>query len=214
MKFHERGAQMKQCRKCGVEKVLDEFYRDKKSSDGKHSYCKECERARRRKYHYDNHEKSTAASQGWKARNKQHTLAKTQEWRAKNIDHIREQQKEYRANNREKVNETYRNWYRRNPKKKAARDKRRYFALSRATPDWVSDSDLAPFYLEAAMMTEKTGIPHEVDHIIPLQNPAVCGLNVPWNLQVLTRSENARKSNSFNCDDIVRSSGETRRAVG
>lgn len=204
---------MKRCRKCDEEKDLSEFYSDKKSSDGKHSYCKECERARRREYHYKNHEKSTATSRAWKKRNKQKTLAKTNEWRAKNLDAIKERQKEYRANNRDKVNEAYRDWCRRNPKKKAARDKRRYFALCRATPSWVSDNDLAPFYLEAAMMTEKTGIPHEVDHIVPLQHGSVCGLNVPWNLQVLTRSENARKSNKFNCDDIVRPSGETRRAA-
>lgn len=34
-----------------------------------------------------------------------------------------------------------------------------------------------------------------VDHIVPLHSPLVCGLQVDWNMAVITNSENASKSN-------------------
>ena len=58
----------------------------------------------------------------------------------------------------------------------------------------VSDEVLA-IYAEAKRLTEETGIPHEVDHEIPLKGRLVSGLHVLANLRVVTRAENRRKSN-------------------
>lgn len=69
-----------------------------------------------------------------------------------------------------------------------------------ATPAWLSlkqRNDIAAIYADAAIQTAQTGIPHEVDHIVPLRGKQVCGLHVAWNLRVITASENRAKSNSL-----------------
>lgn len=39
---------------------------------------------------------------------------------------------------------------------------------------------------------------YDVDHIIPLNNSKICGLNVPWNSQVIPRYYNLFKSGTYN----------------
>jgi 5-methylcytosine-specific restriction endonuclease McrA len=67
-----------------------------------------------------------------------------------------------------------------------------------ATPDWLTTEQfkqIRDIYERAISISKLTGIPHAVDHIIPLVHQDVCGLHVPWNLQILTREANATKSN-------------------
>lgn len=74
-----------------------------------------------------------------------------------------------------------------------------------AVPKWLSKEDVAKMrsiYKSCKLISKKTGIRHEVDHIVPLNHPLVQGLHVPWNLQILTAEENKKKSNSL-IEEIV-----------
>jgi 5-methylcytosine-specific restriction endonuclease McrA len=102
---------------------------------------------------------------------------------------------EYRDKNREKVRASKRAWNKANRSYVSALTAKWYAAKLNACPSWVDEQSLQAVYAEAARLTRETGIKHDVDHIDPLQSKTVCGLHVPWNMQILTRSENARKGN-------------------
>lgn len=71
-----------------------------------------------------------------------------------------------------------------------------------ATPEWVDMTAIRAVYDEAATLTEETGIPHNVDHCVPLNHPAVCGLHVPWNLRAIPKKCNGAKSNHWSPDQL------------
>ena len=85
-----------------------------------------------------------------------------------------------------------------NPEKYEAL-KRKYKANKlQRIPPWLSNSqfcDIEIYYKKARKLSKLTGVQHHVDHIIPLLGKNVCGLHVPWNLQILTASQNCSKSN-------------------
>jgi len=83
--------------------------------------------------------------------------------------------------------------------------KAQYRALrAKAQPPWLSEEqmrEIREIYSQAAILTFRTGIEHQVDHIHPIKGDGYCGLHVPWNLQVLSYKENALKSNKFPKDE-------------
>lgn len=91
--------------------------------------------------------------------------------------------REYKSNNR--------------PKYRALDAKRRAQKIA-ATPPWLSreqHAEMARHYEVSDRLTRVTGVGHHVDHIVPLLGKNVCGLHVPWNLQVIPAKENISKGN-------------------
>lgn len=94
--------------------------------------------------------------------------------------------------------ERTRKWNKLNRGKKNALTKKRSAAKLLRTPSWLSEShykNIEQFYTDATYLTYYTKTKFEVDHIIPLQGELISGLHVPWNLQLLTESENCKKNN-------------------
>jgi len=112
---------------------------------------------------------------------KERARKKTREWARSNPERKREMDKKFAEENRAKV--------------RSYKAKRRA-ATRNATPPWLTSDHLAAIrdiYAKADRVSIQTGIPYEVDHIVPLQGGTVCGLHVPWNLRILTRDENNKR---------------------
>jgi hypothetical protein len=70
-----------------------------------------------------------------------------------------------------------------------------------ATPKWltyIQKKEIRSLYIIAQTSTKITGVKYVVDHIVPLVGDTVCGLHVPWNLQIMTQEDNLLKSNKHN----------------
>ena len=102
--------------------------------------------------------------------------------------------------NKARVKEIAETYRKANPHVYAAAHAKRVAAELKATPKWADMKMIAAFYREAAKLTKETGIPHEVDHAVPLQGRRVCGLHCEANLQILTRTANRSKINNYNDD--------------
>ena len=158
---------MKTCTKCHDTKELDAFYKRKRTPDGREAWCKVCRLEHNRKWLSSNKDRHRELTQRWYQENKEQHLENSREW--------------YAENKHRKLATT------------SAREER----CREATPPWADRADIQAIYLKAQELTEETGIPHEVDHIVPLTHDLICGLNAPINLQILTREENRRKANKL-----------------
>mgnify|MGYP003114242515 CR=1 FL=1 len=114
-----------------------------------------------------------------------------------------EYSKKHYINNREALINQCREYFKNNPHIFVAKTNKRRAKKLNATPDWLTVEQIDEIkakYKEAKELETLTGEKHHVDHIVPLNNVLVCGLHVPWNLQVIPASVNLRKSNSFNSE--------------
>jgi hypothetical protein len=92
-----------------------------------------------------------------------------------------------------------------NPHKIRALKAKRRAAKLEALPQWLTKSDheeMKELYEIARIFKLYTGEEYHVDHIVPLQGENVCGLHVPWNLQVIPAKENQVKYNKLQ-EDIL-----------
>jgi hypothetical protein len=112
-------------------------------------------------------------------------VRRVHEWREAGNRNSKEESRRYRERNRHKHN---------------AKEARRRAYKRQATPAVLTEYDqffIEEIYSLAQERSICTGVPNEVDHIIPLKNDRVCGLHVPCNLRVVPASVNRRKHNKF-----------------
>ena len=153
----------KHCHKCEQCRPLDKFSQDSSNWDNKFRRCKNCSRKQSKNY-YSN-----------------------------NTEELKMYAKKYREINREEIN-LYKKNYRVEKADKVREATAKYRKLTDLrTPCWADKVKIEALRVKAKELTNLTGIAHEVDHIIPLNGKYVSGLNVPENMQILTKEENLKK---------------------
>ena len=172
----------------------------------KDSTCLQCRRLQTESYR----ERNPANVSNWITANRERWQEVKKEWKAKNKDKVHASAAKYRVKNGDAISAYQRIWHERNAKavaeksaKWAANNKdrrcvtaaKRRAAAARATVSFADETEIASFYLMAVSLSTRTGVRHEVDHIVPLVSRLVCGLHCQANLQVIPASKNRRKSN-------------------
>jgi hypothetical protein len=112
-------------------------------------------------------------------------------WALENPNTLQKYHRQVRQDNKEKYLEATRQWRKRNLAYDAKRQRERRARVINAIPKWINNKNVSIIYANA----EKLGL--EVDHIVPLTSPKVCGLHWEGNLQLLTPTENRSKGNRY-----------------
>jgi hypothetical protein len=171
----------KVCTKCAVSKAVCDFYYDSRRNYIRPS-CKECSK------------KESSENQ---KKNKTYQAQKQRDWRAKNSDKWKSFLDSYNEKNKDHIKEYRASWMKANKDRHNASLAKRRARELQALPSWANLNAIKIEYSLAKWCSEVTGIPYEVDHIIPLQGKRVSGLHVANNLQVIPKSDNRKKHNQF-----------------
>jgi hypothetical protein len=191
---------MKYCPQCKNKKPFSEFPRNKRNKDGYHSSCKICHSNQAKLRYQTKRQQILEYHKEYYKANKDQKKQYDVEYYRRNKEKKHRDNKRWNDKNREYLNEWIAEWKRNNPEKVREYSAKRRSKTLLAMPDWLSEEQLheiSHMYITARDLELLTGVPHHVDHIVPLQGSDVCGLHVPWNLRAIPAQENLRKSNKI-----------------
>jgi hypothetical protein len=183
---------MKICNNCHQTKDFEFFSKAARNIGGLCHQCKDC----RKDYYAKNRLKVLEQKKDYYKENREKILEYKQEYYELNSEELVLKKRRYRELNPD----TQKIWASKNKDKVANYTSKRRAKKLQATPKWLTVEQIAEidfYYWFCQLVSEDTGIKHHVDHIVPLQGKTVCGLHVPWNLQILSASENCSKSNKL-----------------
>ena len=152
------------------------------------NYCVECKRI--------NEKNSKNKREYEKQRyidNRDHILSNVKTRYIEKKDMILEYLQKWRDSNKDKTRE-----YRKENKHLYAHHAAlRRKKVRQATPPWADLEQIKEIYRLAAVKTSTEGVKYEVDHIIPISSSMISGLHWEGNLQIITKEENNKKSNTL-----------------
>ena len=173
--------QSKTCCYCNIEKDISCFNNAARSKDGKQARCKDCVHL----YYLKNRSTRLQKKKDYYAQHRERILEVEQQRYVRQAEKLKQQARDFRKNNPDKHN---------------ALNARTRASKLQALPKWLNEDEkwmMKEAYSLAQLRTRLFGFMWHVDHIVPLRGKNVCGLHVPWNLQVIPATENLSKSNQW-----------------
>jgi 5-methylcytosine-specific restriction endonuclease McrA len=178
----------KKCGKCSLEKNITEYSRCSAKRDGLQGYCKSC---------------AAQKTKAWQNANEENYKNLVKNWRSNNKERVREVSNKYKKlyykKRPEVIKLSKKKWRDRNGDLISIYHACRKRRLDKLKNNLTSEmlKEIKGIYSRAKALSKQTGIPHHVDHIVPLNAKNCSGLHVPWNLQIIPASENCAKSNKM-----------------
>lgn len=175
---------MKNCSSCREQKPFSHYSKRNASPDGLCAACKTCVNTRRKLYSSDKEYNKRRYWADPKA-----SFERKEAWYKANPEKKKVHRKQYREANLEAVR---------------LAESTKYIGRKTRVPKWLSQSqkqEIANVYSLRREVELLTGEQYHVDHIVPLQGKNVCGLHVPWNLQILPSDINLSKHNGFSANN-------------
>src|ERR1700688_3917416 len=163
---------MKKCSECKILKEKSEFSKEKGRSDGLNPRCKNCCSIYYKKWLDKNREKRNQYQKNYYLNEKKESAIRHAIYYIEHKQEINLQKSLYKKNKSGKINSL-------NKKYQASKMER--------TPSWLTQEhfrQMEEVYVLAEELQWLSENKLVVDHIIPMQGKDVCGLHVPWNLQI------------------------------
>lgn len=159
----------------------------------------ERDRELKKLYAQKNKEKVAEYQAKWREENKESILGYRKDYYSTNKEEIVQKVSDWKSKNPEKAKEIlkkYKNTEKGKLSKNAARNERRS-RTKQASLGRYSAKEIRELYKTCAMLNKNSKIKFEVDHIVPIMHPNVCGLHVIQNLQIVPSDVNRKKTNKL-----------------
>jgi hypothetical protein len=202
----------KHCFGCGTTKLISEFSRNRARKDGHQTRCKACQSPARKAHRTEHAEADKARASAYYTANKAVLAEKRKHYPSRTAEAAGARSAKHYQDNRARILARSALRYQNNREKILAQcaarfqgarglwyeKTRRYVAKKQqAVPLWADPAQMATVYAKAQELSVAFGISLEVDHVVPLTSPLVCGLHTADNLQLLATGANRSKGNRY-----------------
>ena len=205
----------KVCNKCGEDKPLSEYHKQKQKKDGHHPTCKVCRKAANKAYYEANREKLAASDKAYYEANRERINAQKKAHYEANRERIIAERKAYSEANREGISA----WKKAHHAEKWANDpeyRARYYANTRRRQRLLASAIQEPYSREdiferdnwTCQLCQEPIVPAlkwpdrwaaSIDHVTPISHG---GDDTPANVQAAHLTCNQSKGNRVKLEDL------------